>query len=274
MDEQMTQSSEAEVVLPAGVQGEESRYTVVLDEYTGPLDLLLALVKSAKINIADIFMSKVTEQYLTFMSQIGTIDMDRATEFLGIAAILLEIKSKSLLPRLEESVAEDIEDSKRELIRKIEEYKLIKEASDKLKDKELVGAYERASGIDASESVTVLKDMTIDKLTAALGNILARQHKRVATPSARKIVLDKFTVEDKIVAIRQKIFLKAKCFFEELFEGDYNKSEVITTFQALLELLKNQEVVVVQQETYGAIEIVRRERVGETETVELEESVE
>jgi len=235
-------------------------YTVVLDEYTGPLDLLLTLVKSAKIRIEDIFVSKVTNQYLEFMSQIGTVDMDRATEFLSVAAVLLEIKSKSLLPKVLEIEEED--ESKKELIRKLEEYKLIKEASQKLKDREIVGAYERATSIEVGETMTVLKDMTATRLANAINEIFLRRSKRAITPISRRIVRDKFTVEDKINSIKSVLSIKSKCYFDELFEDSFDKSEVITTFQALLELLKNQEISVLQNETYGKIQIMTRTTEG------------
>jgi len=243
----------------SAVVDSDTGYTVVLDEYTGPLDLLLTLVKSAKINIADIFVSQVTNQYLEFMSQIDTVDMDKATEFLSIAAILLEIKSKSLLPRIEDDVTTDEEYSKKELVRKLEEYKLFRDASDKLKQIELVGAYERPTSIDVNDSITVLKDMTATRLATALNELFIRLEKKLSTPVSRKIVLDKFTVEDKIKTIKSILSCKKQCCFDELFVGQFDKSEVVTTFQALLELLKNQELAVVQTEIYGKIEISLRQ---------------
>ncbi|MFQ6724552.1 MAG: segregation/condensation protein A, partial [Clostridia bacterium] len=104
-------------------------YSTKLDNFEGPLDLLLHLIKEAKIEIKDIFVSEVTEQFLQYMNNLEVLDVDKASEYLNMAATLLEIKSKSILPRIEE-FTDDIEDPEQALIRQLEEYKLFKEASE------------------------------------------------------------------------------------------------------------------------------------------------
>ena len=117
--------------------GESGSYEVKLSNFEGPLDLLLHLIRKAKIPIEEIFISKITEQYIGYMEQLKEVDLDRASEFIEMAALLLEIKSKSLLPKppVEE---EDPEDAKRELIQRIKEYKLYKDACKKMKELETV----------------------------------------------------------------------------------------------------------------------------------------
>ena len=108
----------------------KSDYEFKLTNFEGPLDLLLHLIKEAKIDIKEIFVSEVTNQYLKFMEQLDTIDMEKASDFLDVAATLLEIKSNSLLPKLEEE-AEEEEDPKQRFIRLLEEYSLLKEAGER-----------------------------------------------------------------------------------------------------------------------------------------------
>ena len=112
-------------------------YSTKLDNFEGPLDLLLHLIKEAKIEIKDVFVSQVTEQFLEYINGVEFLDVDKASEYLNMAATLLEIKSKSILPKIEEYL-DDIEDPETMLIRQLEEYKLFKEASTKLKEQENV----------------------------------------------------------------------------------------------------------------------------------------
>ena len=107
-------------------------YTTVLDNFEGPLDLLLFLIKQEQIEIKDVFVSKVTEQFLDYMKGLPYIDIDKASEYLSIASAILEIKAKSLVPAIVEQ-DEDQEDSETVLIRALEEYKLLKEETAKLK---------------------------------------------------------------------------------------------------------------------------------------------
>ena len=110
-------------------------YSTKLENFEGPLDLLLHLIKEAKIEIKDIFVSEVTDQYLQYISNLNEIDVEKASEYLIMAATLLEIKSKAVLPKVEEYL-DEIEDPEQALIRQIEEYKLFKEAGEKLKQQE------------------------------------------------------------------------------------------------------------------------------------------
>ena len=115
-------------------------YSTKLDNFEGPLDLLLHLIKEAKIEIKDIFVSQVTDQYLQYIASMDVIDVEKASEYLSMAATLVEIKSKALLPKPEEFL-DDIEDPEQALIRQIEEYKLFKETSEKLKQQENVNRF-------------------------------------------------------------------------------------------------------------------------------------
>lgn len=230
-------------------------YNVRLENFDGPIDLLLHLVKAAKIRIEDIFVSRITDQYMKYMEQLDTIDLEKASDFIEVAAILLEIKSKSILPNDEEE--EDENSAKRELIQRIEEYKLYKEACEKMKEKETVGAYYKVPDASVGDTRIILKDMNMDGLVHALQKLFLKMEQRALAAPPRKITLDRFTVAEKISHIKDALMIKEETSFFELFDADYTKSEIITTFQALLELLKMQFMTAEQKEIFGDI-ILRR----------------
>lgn len=234
----------------------ENSYRVKLEQFEGPLDLLLHLIKSAKIRIEDIFVSEITEQYLSYMDQVASLDLDSASEFIEMAAWLLEIKARTLLPKPQEELPPE-EDPQKQLIRRLEEYKLYKEACAKMKEQEAVGMHFRAPDAGLGEPRFVLKDMNMDGLMVALQKMFLKLEKRSITARARHITLDRFTVAEKMSHIKDFMLLRERASFTELFEEDYTKSEIITTFQALLELLKLQFVRVEQQEVFGEITIIR-----------------
>ncbi len=233
--------------------------TIRIDDFEGPLDLLLYLVKAAKINIEDIFVSRITDQYLALTASIGAMEPERASEFIEIAAILLEIKSKALLPK-PPAAEPDPDDAKRELIRRLEEYKIYKEACEKMKKSETVGIYFKPPDPSVGDPLIVLRDMTMDGLTAAMQKLFLKIETRGFSAPPRKLMLDRFTVAEKISQIRETMLVREQVGFFELFDADYSKSEIITTFQALLELLKLQEISAVQDETFADITITRKSR--------------
>lgn len=230
-----------------------SSYRVKLADFEGPLDLLLELIKKNKMDIATLKVSLITEQYLEYMREIDSIDLDRASEFIAMAALLLEIKSKALLPREEEDTAEEEEDTEESLRRRLEEYKLYKEAGNKMKEQETVDILYRTPDPTVGKPKLVLKDMTKDGLMDALKKLFIKMEQRALVNQNRQIKLDRFTVADKIREISEFISVREKASFFELFEDDYTKSEIITTFQALLELIKNQILTAEQKEIFGDI---------------------
>lgn len=231
-----------------------------LDQFEGPLDLLYHLIKVAKIDIRDIFISQITEQYLEMMKDIDSLDMEKAADFTLMAATLLEIKSKQLLPKPEVLEESDEEDPEEKLYRQLEEYKLFKEASEKMKEIEDVGKFYKKPDESAGEYRYELPEkLSVDALINAFSNLLHRVSVKAEEITERKIVKDRFTVAEKIAQIKDALLLKPKFKFNELFEADYSKSEIINTFLALLELLKTQIIKVEQTSTFGEIEITKRE---------------
>ncbi|MBD5132320.1 MAG: segregation/condensation protein A [Clostridiales bacterium] len=235
-------------------------YHVVLANYDGPLDLLLDLVKREKINIEDIFISNITEQYLEAMEQIDELDMEQAADFIVVAATLLEIKSKKLLPKPEVEVVPQEEDPEKDLIQRLEEYKLYKEAAEKMREQEKINMHFRAPDDSVGQPRLVLKDMTTNGLMAALKKMFDKIGDRQQAMKIKKIERDPFTVEEKKEFIRHRFTIVESCTFDELFDEDYTLNEVVTTFSALLDLVKDQEVGVRQPGIFETITIVKRSK--------------
>jgi segregation and condensation protein A len=238
---------------------------IKITDFEGPLDLLLHLIREAKLDIKTVRLSAVTAQYLSILSDLDQLDMNLASEFVEVAATLIEIKARNILPR---AVAEDPEDLEQRLIAQIEEYKLLKEASERLKPLENVNRYYKEPAKLKSDYRYVLDNLSMDGLMAAFSKLLFRVERSAAPPTKTQIKLDRFTVADKISDIRGLLSCLDNLNFTELFNGDYTKSEVINTFQAILELLKIQEISVKQEKHYGEISITRGECYGQHQTTE------
>lgn len=227
-------------------------YEVHLENFDGPLDLLWFLIRRSKIDISEIFVSEITEQYLATMSQIDKLDLESASEFIEVAACLIEIKSKALLPR--PPVIEDPEDDpERTLIRRLEEYRIYKEASKKIKEIETTGIMYRDPDPGVGKPRLVLGDMNMEGLLDALKKMFVKIEARVQSHQEHNIVKDRFTVAEKMAQIREIYHEADTLKFTDLFEADYSKIEVITTFQAMLELMKGQYFRAEQSEVFGEI---------------------
>lgn len=237
------------------------QYRFKLDNFEGPLDLLLHLIKEAKMDIATVKLADITEQYLNYMQDLKNIDMDRASEFITIAATLIEIKSKKLLPVEQEALPDDEEDDEAILLRRLKEYELFKQTGKELKEIEDVNKFYRAPGKETEKVKIVMKDMVLEQLLDAFAKLLMKEElKKVAKPDEpKKIVKDRFTVAEKIISIRNYAKEHKRFTFEELFEDDMSKSELINVFLALLELLKLQTVKVLQSSIFGEIVITANE---------------
>lgn len=238
-------------------------YEVHLENFDGPLDLLWFLIRRSKIDISEIFVSEITEQYLATMTQLERLDLEKASEFIEVAACLIEIKSKSLLPR-PPVIDQGEDDPERTLIRRLEEYRIYKEASLKIKEIETTGKHYREPDPGVGKPRLVLNDMTMDGLVEALKKMFVKLEVKAQENQQRNIVKDRFTVADKINQIREYYEDAETIVFTDLFEDDYNKSEIITTFQAMLELLKGQFFKAEQKEVFGEILLHRIREEGES----------
>lgn len=239
-------------------------YDTVLDDFEGPLDLLLHLININKINIDDIFVSQVTEQflnYIDFMKTQPSRDVDKESEYLAMAAQIIYIKSKSLVPPVEIDGEEigGAEEEQQALIEQLKqrEFELIKEKTPKLRTLETVGYFYKEPDKEISKVKIVYKDFSVDALLQAFANLLLRNESmQREKANIKEIPKDVYTVQDRVTFIKEKLLEKEEFDFDELF-ASYSRNEVITTFQALLEMLKFQFVRVEQQEAFSNIKIKR-----------------
>ena len=235
-------------------------YTTKLSNFEGPLDLLLHLIKQAEIDVKDIFVSEVTSQFVEYVYN-SDIDMETESEYLQIAATIIEIKSKLIIPNEEMQI--EAEDESREFIRRIEEYKLYKESAEKLKELEDVNRFYKKPDDSAHDVKIVYSDFNVDALIKAFTNLLARVDiKDTIENSKKEIPKEVFTVADKIYFIRDKLTERKELSFYELFTEYATRNEIITTFQAVLELLKLQFMKYEQNDTFGDITLLLTDTQG------------
>lgn len=250
---------------------EEDDYKFRLEQFEGPLDLLLHLIKVTKIDIRDIFLSDITEQYLEMMKNIDDVNIEKASEFINMSATLLEIKSRHLLPVENEDVEE--EDPEQRLIRQIEEYKIFKEQGEVLAKIEDISRFYKAPDNSVGEFKYELPDkLSSDSLIRAFTTLMQKMSVKAEVVQEKKIVKDRFTVAQKINQIKDTLLVKKEFKFRDMFEESYSRSEVINTFLALLELLKRQYITVVQNNLFDDIDIVRNDDIDSilTESVSSE----
>ncbi len=249
---------------------EEDDYKFKLNQFEGPLDLLLHLIKITKIDIRDIFLSDITEQYLEMMKNIDDVDIEKASEFINMSATLLEIKSRHLLPVESEEIEE--EDPEQRLIRQIEEYKIFKEQGEVFAKIEDISRFYKAPDNSVGEFKYELPDkLSSDALVEAFKSLMQKMTVKAEVVQEKKIVKDRFTVAQKINQIKDTLLTKKEFKFSEMFEESYTRSEVINTFLALLELLKRQYITVVQNDLFDDIDIVRNDDV-ESRMIEIANS--
>lgn len=247
---------------------QEDSPKIKLDNFEGPLDLLYSRIKENKLDIATVPVSIVTEQYLQALSEMDLEhDMARATEFLSYATFLLEQKSKSLLPleQLDDDDDYNPEDDPEFWRRQLMEYEMLKKESEKLKELENVNRFYREQSKSATSSKIVFKDFNYDKLLDAFAYLVSRIKEQEGQVESKTIRKDRFTVEDRMAFIRNIFKENEEITFFELFDENFALLEVITVFMAILELVKRQEIQVVQDEKYENITIKRKEEEKEVE---------
>ena len=232
----------------------EFKLTFKLENFSGPLDLLLTLIKKSKLDIEDIQISDLTEQYLDIMKDISKVDMEVASEFIEYAALLIEIKSKKLLPKIVDTEEDEL-DPEYILKLRLREYQMFKEVNEKLGKLESNDKFYKAPEKEANKFRIIIKDMELDKLLDAFVGIMHRVNKIEKSKESKEIIKETFTVEQKISSIKDTLISRSKLKFSELFLDTSSKDEVITTFMALLELIKMQVIRVSQDDLFSDIQI-------------------
>lgn len=234
-------------------------YKIKLELFEGPLDLLLYLVKKDHLNIYDIPISKVTEQYLQYINLMQLLDLNIAGEFLVMAATLMQIKSRMLLPAEEGvGVEEEKDDPREELVRRLLEYEKFKEIAENLRQKETDQreVFKRPkSEIDKGE--TKGRDAYFEASIFDLISAFSKAIKDIPKDVFYEVVKDQFTVEQATHEILHLLLVKSEVKLSELFARAKNKMEIIVTFLAVLELIRTKEIIARQNELFEDIEILR-----------------
>lgn len=235
-----------------------------IKDFEGPIDLLSRLIiEEGKYDIRTFPLAQITEPYMRHMEQVEKLDMEEACEYIKIAAQLLEIKARACLPVIDDGTEDnEFEDNpEEELRRKIMMFQLCKEQAEKLKESETRNKFYHKPKFTNADAIIVVNDFSFDKLIEAYGKMLLKMTEKEQKQVVKKIQKDRFTVADKIEHITKIVIDRKTVVFNKLFEEDITKSEVITTFQALLELMKKQIVKALQKNFDDDILITLNEEV-------------
>lgn len=234
-------------------------YKVKLDVFEGPLDLLLYLIKKDEVDIYDISLERITQQYCEFMDAFKVLDLELAGEFIVMAANLIYLKSRSLLPASVQPPEEETEeeDPRWELVRQLLEYKKFKDAAAHLQQRELQQEKYFLRTPDHPEVVAAaerpLGDVSVFDLINAFNQVIKRVDRK---EDLREIFEERFTVSDKIDLIMKMVSSGIHLKFTELFSGMAARTEIVVTFLALLELIRLKQVRAAQEEQFGEITLV------------------
>ena len=237
-----------------------------LQAFEGPLDLLLHLIEKNKIDIYDIPIVEITDQYLEYVSNMPKDDLDLASEFLVMAATLIDIKSRMLLPKEVDENGEEI-DPRAELVERLIQYKMYKYAASELRDlqvyagkalyKEPTIPDEVAQYVPPVDLDKLLEDVNLAKLNEIFQMVLKRQVDKIDPVRSKfgKIEMEEISLPEKITFVSNEIRKKKRCSFKQLLEKQGSKMEVIVSFLAILELIKVGEIEVHQDKTFDDIYI-------------------
>ena len=234
----------------------DQEYKVKLEVFEGPLDLLWYLIKRDEVDIYDISLERITQQYLAFMEAFKVLDLDVAGEFVVMAANLIYLKSRTLLPVSVQPPEEEAEeaDPRWELVRQLLEYKKFKDVAAQLHQRE--GAQEalfsRVPEFEDTPAERPLGDVSVFDLINAFNGILKRINQR---EDLREIFEENFTVSDKIELILKLLSGGVPMLFTELFASVASRAEIVVTFLAVLELVRVKQLRVFQEGAFGEIEV-------------------
>ena len=233
-------------------------YKIKLEIFEGPLDLLLYLVKKEHLNIYDIPIAEVTQQYLQYLNLMQLLDLNIAGEFLVMAATLMQIKSKMLLPAEESRSSEEEQDPRAELVKQLLEYEKFKEIAESLRQKEgnQREVFKRPkSELDAA--MTDSKEVYFEASIFDLINAFSQALKDVPKEVFYEVIKDEFTIEEKVHHILHLLLVTPSLMLSELFGKAKSRIEIIVIFLAILELIRMKEIVARQKSLFQEIEISR-----------------
>jgi len=234
-------------------------YKLKLDLFEGPLDLLLYLIKKNEMNICDIPIAAITDQYIEYIEMMKMLDLEVIGDFLVMAATLMQIKSRMLLPP-DPQAEEEQEDPRSDLIRRLQEYKIFKEIAEKLKEKAMQRQNLYARQVDVEtvrEWQQDAKEVYFEANLFDLINAFTQALSKFKKDKIYQVAQDEFTVEQKIHDILHLLLRRPQVMLTEFFEQAKSKIEIIVLFMAILELIRLREIKVIQKRLFADIEVVR-----------------
>ena len=232
---------------------------ILIGDFEGPLDLLLHLIKKSKMEIFDIEISKITEEYIKYINSMKELNLDIASEYLVMASELIEIKSKKLLPTKEEKEDEEDINPEEELKRRLIEYKKYKESTEVFRNLEEKRSYYYTKSPENMKKYSLEKlendgNVNLFDLLDAFQKLLERRE--ASKPRNTKIARKEMSVKERVVKIRDILRVKKKVSFIELFD-DFSKPYVVVTFLSVLEMVKGREINIKQDNNFGDIYLER-----------------
>jgi segregation and condensation protein A len=233
-------------------------YKIKLELFEGPLDLLLYLVKKDHLNIYDIPIAQVAEQYLRYLELMQLLDLNIAGEFLVMAASLMEIKSKMLLPAQEANQLQPAEDPRAELVRRLLEYENFKKVAEELKKREAqqTEVFKRPKQ-EILPEIAAREEVYFEASLFDLISAFSQAMEEVPREIFYEVLKDEFTVEEKVHQVLHLLLVRSTIPLSELFFQAKNKIEMVVIFLAILELIRMKEVIALQRELFQEIEISR-----------------
>lgn len=231
-------------------------YKFKINEFEGPLDLLLHLIKEENMDIMDIEIVKLTDQYLDYINSMKELNLNIASEYLVLASELMYLKSKTLLPRIDdEEESEEFEEAKENLMNRLLEYKQYKEVTETLKilEKSRSEIYTKEmSNLDEykSEEIKLNDDISLEDLVEAFKKYLKRMEYK--KPLSTKVATKEISVKERRKTIRNILKVKKRVEFFELFE-DFSRAYVVATFLSILEMAKEKELTIKQENNFDKI---------------------
>lgn len=232
---------------------------ILIGDFEGPLDLLLHLIKKSKMEIFDIEISKITEEYIKYIDSMKELNLDIASEYLVMASELIEIKSKKLLPIKEEKEDEEDINPEEELKRRLIEYKKYKESTEVFRNLEEKRSYYYTKSPENMKKYSLEKlendgNVSLFDLLDAFQKLLERRE--ASKPRNTKIARKEMSVKERVIKIRDILKTKKKVNFIELFD-DFSKPYVVVTFLSVLEMVKGREINIKQDGNFGEIYLER-----------------
>lgn len=227
---------------------------VVLETFEGPLDLLLYLIRKQNLNILDIPVAEITVQYMSYVELMRKANLDLAAEYLVMAAVLAEIKSRMLLPRPVKSEEEE-EDPRLTLVRQLQQYERFREAANQIEDRPRVGrdVFVASAFQNDPEPPVVEAQVSLEQLTKAFQRVLERAH----VNQLHQVTMEVMSMRERMTDILKRLQETDYLRFEELFVRSEGRMGVVVTFIALLELFRDDMLVVVQNEAFAPIHVKR-----------------